>query len=303
MHNSKVYPVCIFAYRRQASLKKLIDSLKKNPESLKTDIYIYCDNSRNELDREDVLNVRQYCNSISGFNSVSINLAIINKGLARSVIDGVTEILNKYDAVIVLEDDLVVSEGFLSFMNEALLNCKSNSNIISICGFTKKLPKFISNRIFCSYLHNRSTSWGWATWRDRWDLVDFNYVHKVKKFEKFLMYFRTFLISPDLPFMIKDQRNLKINSWAIRFVEAQSRLKLQSLFPKTSLVENTGFDGNATNTDLKIGFDSEFSFLNKAHFESVPKKGSTFLNIYIWFYELYFGIKRVTRRNSIKNKR
>jgi hypothetical protein len=51
--------------------------------------------------------VRKYIHSISGFKSVTIIEREKNWGLAPSIIDGVTNIVNKYGKIIVLEDDIV----------------------------------------------------------------------------------------------------------------------------------------------------------------------------------------------------
>lgn len=296
-----MYPVCIFAYKRKFSLERLIKSLQENPESINTDIYIFCDNAKNTKDTKDVQNVREYCKSINGFKSITIKESFKNQGLAKSVINGITEITRSYDAVIVLEDDLIVSRGFLSFMNSGLTKYKNDKKVMSVCGFSKKIPGFLFNRKQTSFFHKRSSSWGWATWKDRWDIVDFDRLTKINSIDKILMYIRVFFISPDLPLMINAQRKHKINSWAIRFVEAQSRLNLYSLFPKHSLVENIGFDDEATNCDVDLGFDSDFNSFNESQIKYKVKKHSFLINIYLWFYELYFGLRRVISRSLSKS--
>jgi hypothetical protein len=51
---------------------------------------------------------------------VHIHQAASNKGCAASIIDGVTELFDTYENVIVVEDDLIVGPTFLSYMNAGL---------------------------------------------------------------------------------------------------------------------------------------------------------------------------------------
>ena len=296
-----MFPVCIFAYKRKAPLENLIQSLLNNPDAADTDLYIFCDGSKNTTDNKAVASVRKFCNQITGFRTVTVSEAAINSGLAKSIIHGVTELFNKYDALIVLEDDLIVSHGFLTFMNEGLRKCKDNPNIISICGYSKRIPSCFAHKSGEVYLHGRSSSWGWGTWASKWSLIDFDHVYNLTFIQKLAMYLNLFILAPDLPLMIRAQRNQIINSWAIRFVEAEARLKMGSLFPSTSLVENYGFDGDATNCDIQIGFDSDFAHSNEVSAWSLPKSTSHIFNMYFWVHELIYGIVRMIRRKRSKS--
>ncbi|WP_051128872.1 hypothetical protein [Providencia rettgeri] len=66
-------------------------------------------------------NLRDYLNTITGFNKVVIIKQKSNLGLAKSITTGVTSVCEKYGKVIVLEDDLIASPTFLQFMNDALV--------------------------------------------------------------------------------------------------------------------------------------------------------------------------------------
>jgi len=56
--------------------------------------------------------IRKFLKTITGFKSVTITESVFNKGLASSVIYGVSEILKNYDRAIILEDDLITSSNF-----------------------------------------------------------------------------------------------------------------------------------------------------------------------------------------------
>src|SRR5690554_6366718 len=131
-------PVVIFVYNRPEHTKKTIEALSKNFLAEETEVFIYCDAAKNEKSKERVEQVRDYVDSLnkrSYFKSISIIKAQSNKGLAKSVISGVNEIIMKYGKVIVVEDDLISSKDFLQYMNDALNYYESNSKIWSISGF------------------------------------------------------------------------------------------------------------------------------------------------------------------------
>ena len=51
------------------------------------------------------------------------------------IISGVTEIVNQYGKVIVLEDDIVTSAGFLRYMNDALNWYENEEKVMHISAF------------------------------------------------------------------------------------------------------------------------------------------------------------------------
>ncbi len=168
-----MYPIIIFAFNRPDSLKATVEFLKINPEALESDLFIYVDGARDNKrgEKEKVLEVREFCKSIKGFKSITCNFSDSNKGLGPSIISGVSEVINKYGAAIIIEDDLLVQPNFLKFINKGLEEYRSYNEIWSICGYTNKI-KVPSNYEYDAYFCPRSSSWGWATWADRWNSVD-----------------------------------------------------------------------------------------------------------------------------------
>ena len=235
---SQLSPIVIFTYRRVPD--KLINSLLKNTLAQQSEVIIYSDGNKNEKDLEDVREVRKYLQTIEGFKHVKIIESEVNKGLAASIINGVTEVIDKSEKVIVLEDDLIVSDDFLKYMNDALAFYKDDKKIWSISGYGPKLPcleKYHDD----IYLGVRGSSWGWATWKDRWEQVDwevkdFNQLKKDKKLQN-----QFNLGGNDMFKMLELQMLGKIDSWAIRWSYSQFKLGMYTVFPKRSKVINDGF--------------------------------------------------------------
>ena len=88
-------PIVLFVYNRPEHTKKTIESLQKNEGASESDLFIYCDGAKNEAAEAKVKEVRQYVHSVTGFKTVTVVEREKNYGLARSVITGVTEIVNR----------------------------------------------------------------------------------------------------------------------------------------------------------------------------------------------------------------
>lgn len=234
-------PIVLFVYNRADHTKKTINRLQKNILAKKSTLFIFSDAPKKKENQKQVDTVRNYLNTISGFKKIIIIHRKKNYGLANSVIAGVSMVLEKHKKAIVLEDDLLTSPLFLKFMNKALDYYKNNEQIFVISGYSYpiKIPK---NYLFDLYLGYRSSSWGWATWENRWKEIDWS-VKDYKQFKQNKIKQKAFNRLGNLSEMLANQMNGKIDSWAIRRTYAQFKLKKYTVFPRYSLVKNIGFDG------------------------------------------------------------
>ena len=248
-------PIILFVYNRPWHTQQTVEALQKNDLALESDLYIFADGSKKdatEEQKEKIQQVRKYIHNISGFKSVTIFEKEKNCGLANSVIAGTTEIINKFGKVIVVEDDLVTSKYFLKFMNEALDFFENNERIFSVSGYaypakTMEIPRNYKHDIYLSYRHG---SWGWGTWQNRWNSVDW----KVSDFNDFSQnadFQKTFNRGgADMSGMLKDQMEGKIDSWAIRFDYSLFKQNKFNIRPVKSLVNNVGLDNSGTHTGI-----------------------------------------------------
>jgi hypothetical protein len=247
----KVAPIVLFTYKRLDTLIKTVESLQKNYLASESNIYIFSDAAKNNSDMQGVTNVRKYIQSITGFKSVTIFESKINKGLANSIIDGVSELLKNHESVIVLEDDLVSSRNFLNYMNDTLNFYKENKKVFSIAGFS--IPIKNNQSEVDVYFTSRSSSWGWATWKDRWSKIDWD-VSDYNQFKNNTKLRRNFnKMGSDMSDMLDRQMQGKLNSWAIRWCYHQFKTNLFSVHPLVSKIENVGFNSpDASNTKEKF---------------------------------------------------
>ena len=235
-------PIVIFAFNRPYALQKMLESLQLNPLFKESLTFIFVDGARNQAEQIKVNQV------ITIARSVTPNVFVSDKniGLGASIISGVSQIINKYGKAIVLEDDLYLMPGFLSYMNDALVQYKSDERIFSICGYGLKVkrPKDYTGDV---YLGIRSSSWGWATWSDRWNTVDWEVKDwdRLSSNRKLQKAFNEG--GSDMYGMLKGYKEGKICSWAIRFCYSQHKQHKYSVHPFLSYVENYGFGDDATN--------------------------------------------------------
>jgi len=239
-------PIIIFTYNRYDAIYLTINALKKNYLIDKVDIYIYSDKEKTSKDSQKVRKVRKYLNTLKNdFNSITIIQRRFNYGLARNIIEGVTELINKYEKVIVLEDDLITSENFLCYMHESLEYYKDRKDVFSISGYTGNLSS-IKHLKEDSYLSYRPSSWGWGTWKNQWNNIDW----EIKDFEEFIKNKKQIKKfnrgGIDMTRMLKHYQEGKNNSWAIRWSYAMYKQNKYSVYPKISKVQNIGFGDDAT---------------------------------------------------------
>lgn len=257
-------PLIICAFNRVDVLKNTVASLQANELSTETDLYIFVDGPRANVEGESskVKAVVDFAHTVTGFKSVTVYASSVNKGLARSITGAATELLNQYGRVIVVEDDLYCSKSFLRYMNTMLDMFESDKRVMQISGYSSKLHLPISYP-WDIYLSGRAHSWSWATWKDRWETVDW----EVKDFDrlaadkKAIKAFNTY--GSDLFGMLKGWKEKRNNSWYIRFNYSMHKQGRFTVCPIKSLVRNDGFGVDATNCSAynryKIEFEKEHS--------------------------------------------
>ncbi len=263
-------PIILFAYNRPDHLKTTIDALSKNTYADVSSLFIFSDAAKDEKDKKAVDEVREVIKNIKGFAKVELILRENNLGLANSVINGVTEIINKFGKVIVLEDDILTTPNFLVYMNEALNFYNNFPNVFSISGYSypihnvKKIPDYF-------FLY-RSSSWGWGTWKDKWEktdwaIKDFDNLKKDKNLQS------TFSRGGDdlFPMLLAYKSGLN-QSWGIRWAYTHAKYDALCLYPAKSKVQNIGADASGTHFTTKTnkfdveldGMECNFNFPDEA---------------------------------------
>ena len=243
-------PIAVFTYNRLDLLKTLIHSLKKNSLSRNSTVYFFSDSWKSIANKKKVLQVRNFIQNISGFKKKKIILRNKNFGLAKNLINGISFVLKKNKKIIVLEDDLELSNKFLKYINTGLNIYKYEKKVASIHGWS--LPINYKKNIPDYFFIKGADCWGWGTWKRAWKkfnpdgnelLNKIKYLNLEKKFNlnNSFNYFK----------MLKDQVEAKNNSWAIRWHASMFLQNMLTLYPKISLVQNNGTEyGTHSNFDI-----------------------------------------------------
>ncbi len=231
------------------SLQKTVTALQKCQGAREHELYFFCDGPRPK-DVVAVHAVRDYLKTVDGFKRIHLKFSEKNKGLATSIIEGVSEILKLHSKIIVLEDDLITSINFLSYMDQALEAYETEPKVLGISGYTVPI-QLEGNYPYDNYFTKRASSWGWATWKDRWASVDWS-VSDYETFSKNKQSQKSFnQMGSDMTKMLAQQMKGEISSWAIRWCYHQFKQDLYTVFPTVSKIENIGFGANATHTSTE----------------------------------------------------
>jgi len=249
-------PVALFAYRRLSILERTVEALAANKGAHLTDIYFFSDGPKKHLDENSVYQVRNYLKTVQGFRSVKIINRKVNFGLARNIVEGVTEILSKSDSVIVLEDDIITSPFFLEYMNQSLDLYRNDSRVAQICAYSYlegDLARKIKDN---TYFVKGSDCLAWATWSSSWKAYMINpwfllkevfRRNQVKEFNRCHSY--------NYYGMLFKSCICNTYSWAIRFYASNFLLSRFTLYPVKSLAVHVGNDQVATNYKYSMAKD------------------------------------------------
>jgi glycosyltransferase involved in cell wall biosynthesis len=251
-------PVVIFAFNRPEHLSLTLDALRRADSSDQTPVLIFCDGPRSERDKNLVAEVKTIAEGAHGFKSVSVFASETNYGLGASVIRGVDHALSIYDSVIVLEDDVEVSFGFLTYMRDALAEYNENPKVFSISGYLPPIQKVGGTEDV--FFIPRICSWGWATWKDRWLSVDWKAGHYRQFIKDRNQKSRFCRAGRDMLDMLINQVEGTSESWAIRFdfgrFLANDGL---TLYPSCSLVKNIGMDGSGAHFERSARYETKMT--------------------------------------------
>lgn len=265
-------PIALFVYKRPAHVRRTVEALVANELACQSDLLVFCDGPRSVEDRDDVAAVCAYVDSIRGFRSVTVFRREQNAGLARSITEGVTCVCEQHERVIVIEDDMVTSRWFLTYMNEALEHYRDDARVASIHGYCYPVNVSLPETFFL----RGADCWGWATWRRAWN----NFEPDGRKLLDQMLHGRlteAFDLNGSYGFtqMLRDQIAGKNDSWAVRWHASCFLADKLTLYPGTSLVDNIGNDASGTHSEASSRFAVRLAD-RRVHVGDIPVQESRF---------------------------
>ncbi len=240
-------PIALFVYNRPQHTERTVKFLQQNLLAADSRLYIFSDGPKTSNDEEKVNEVRSFIKTVEGFKSVKIIESKVNKGLANSVIEGVSQLNQSYGQVIVFEDDLVSSPHTLTYFNEALNIYRNEDKVMHIGAYMYHLKE---ENLPESFFYRAATSWGWATWQRAWQHFEPNIDTLLKQFNARKIH--EFSIEGTMNFwkQMQDFKRGRNNSWAIRWYASIFLKGGLTLNPSQSLVNNIGHDGTGVHSGI-----------------------------------------------------
>ncbi len=247
-------PIALFVYRRPRHTRHAVESLQKNELASQSPLYVFSDGPRDPSVADAVAEVRGYVHSLTGFQSVTVIEREKSWGLASSIIAGVTQLCNEYGRVVVLEDDLVVSPYFLDYMNAGLKRYESEERVMQISGHCfLTTSRSEGDAVFLPF----TTSWGWATWQRAWKHLDTDMTgRRVLQESRALK--KQFDLGGAYPYykMLSKQIGGQLDTWDVVWYLSVFMRQGLALYPKQTLVHNTGYGEEATHTKSSVYQDT-----------------------------------------------
>ena len=256
VNNSKASaPIALFVYNRPEHTVKTVRALARNIGAPDFVLHIFSDAARSNDDIDSVNAVRAYIRHIDGFQKVIIVERSSNFGLARSIIEGVTELCEKFGRVIVLEDDLETSPYFLSFMNDALIHYEASERVMHISGCCYPVDSFCANN---TYFLQVPLCWGWGTWKRAWRKYE-KRISIMSRFDAAMV--KRFDFDDSYPYwkQLELNRSGRIDTWFVFWYACIFLRGGLCLFPARSLVRNIGFDNSGTHGGHTVDYDVALS--------------------------------------------
>lgn len=246
-------PVVLIIFNRSGLTRQVLEQIEKARPS---HLFIISDGPRTSKKGEQkrVQQTRKVVENISWPCEVKRKYSDKNLGCRESVSSGLDWVFSQVNRAIILEDDCVPHPTFFPYCEELLERYKDNEKISMISG-----DNFFSN----SFCHSRgggnlynysydfsyhSLIWGWATWSRTWKTYRLAEKMGVEYLEKNLHELDKFM-NPTRLQAIRQTLLGKIDTWDYIWQYAILISKGLCIYPSNNLVQNIGFDVDATHTE------------------------------------------------------
>lgn len=286
----------ITAFNRPRQLEELLASLAQ----FDCKIYLSLDVAK-VGDTENEKLVESCKLVIEKFSSLITELRISpsNQGCFRGVSNAISWGFTKETRLIILEDDIRVGEAFLIFASQMLQEYEFVDSIGSIAGTNYVPTEFVTNADHPFRLSAFTSSWGWATWSNRWreyetDLVNFPAMqyHYPENFWNFSRkcYWKS---------IFRKTKMGVYDAWDYRWLYSNWIHNRLTIVPSSNLVINVGFGRDATHTKNEVPPKWVPSTINEAYRSGTsPIEITRDLLADAWIEQNHLGISLINQVKS-----
>lgn len=254
--------LAVFTYNRPIHLQKVLDALKKNIRI--QNVYIFQDGMADENDRENWTRVQAIIQAINWMEFSYITYPW-NQGCATSIERGITYVLARHDAVIVLEDDCLPHPNFIQYTVDCIEKYKDDKNVWGVSGYAWPM-KLSASETSDVYACGRTCSYGWATWKNRWQYYSREYDILKRIYADQEASQRLGIWGTDLEDMLCATLKCQCDAWDVFWSLCVIERGGYFINPYKNLIQNIGFDGSGLhcwmeskwNVDLSEGIKDVF---------------------------------------------
>lgn len=247
-------PVALICFNRPAQTARAMEALRKaRPKKL----YVIADAARTHVatDEARCAEVRAIATRIDWPCELVTDFAQTNMGCRDRIISGLSKAFEESERLIIIEDDCVPHPDFFRFAQEMLERYAENGRVFSVSGdnFQARTPSTHTSYYFSRIFH----CWGWASWRDRWQSIDFSMSQwpRLRDNGWLISTLGTPVAAEHYRHAFDETFHKKNNSWAYRASFASLAGNFVNILPSVNMVTNIGAGEDATHTKDNTGFE------------------------------------------------
>ena len=206
-----------------------------------TDVYVWMDGPRSEQEAQIQKKIETKISFWENkFDTFSFQRNSHNLGLSESMLQAIDWYFINNESGIILEDDILFGEQFVSFINLQMPLFDSKDDVLLISGHNPAPNPQSSGYVLSNY----PLIWGWYTSRVKWAIIR-NLIANPKHMNrsKLRPNINSFWESG-----LKKVKSGRLNSWALPFAYQMRNNNLLAINPHVNLIKNVGFDEFATHT-------------------------------------------------------
>jgi hypothetical protein len=157
-------PVLLIFFNRPDTFRQVFERVKQvKPKYL----ILAQDGARNKKDEQGIAECRKIAEEVTWDCEITRDYAETNLGCGYRPQSAISMALNKYEKVIILEDDVIPSISFFRYCEELLTRYENDDRIAYISGLNHFETWDCGNY---DYFFSRAASIGaWATWKRTWE--------------------------------------------------------------------------------------------------------------------------------------
>ncbi len=237
-------PVALFVFNRPEPTRRVLQAIAQyKPATL----LVVADGPRNAAEKVRCDETRRVIEAVDWDCRVLTNFSETNLGAAGGCHPVFPGCLSSASNAIILEDDCLPDPSFFRFCQELLIHYKDDERVGLISGFNCG----VAGEDEVSYAFSRSVSvWGWAAWRRSWSRYDLSMKDwpRLRNTNWLTDLLGTPAFTPQWTNIFNRVHAGKVDTWDYQWVFCCLYQRMLSIVPARNLIQNIGFDADATHT-------------------------------------------------------